>query len=219
MFEDINAFTGQRAEAAQQWATVRGWVFAPENTAFVGRWQGDPFDEGHAKQATEVVNGTWNGRPAVSFQYSFWDTFGKRRRALDKYGTHQHVVSMQLPQRLPWLWLAPEDEGAEFLRSLGDLDGVGDRRFDRVVKPGYRAFEKEWWVRGPDNSFPTDFLHQAMMDRLLQADARRAIFIGLEGADLYAVFLQRPELDQIEPTLQLLQELIDLVPAQVWAQA
>ncbi|WP_147918375.1 hypothetical protein [Ruania zhangjianzhongii] len=219
MFEDVNAFTGQRAEAAQHWAAAHGWAFAPENPALVGRWQGDPFDEGHLRRATEVVNGTWSGRPAVSFQYSYWDTFGERQSALDKYGTHQHVVVMQLPQPLPWLWLAPEDEGAEFLRSLADLDGVGERRFDRVIKPGYPQFEKAWWVRGPDNQFPTDFLHQAMMDRLLQPDARRAIFLGVESADLYAVFQRRPELEQIEPTLRLLEDLIDLVPDQVWARA
>ena len=99
----ISGVMARRArKAAQQWAAAHQWSWSATDPTLVRRWSSPPFRRGSSRSTRNVLTGTWNGRPATSFQYSYDTGSGKNR------STHYfHVVAYSLPARLPWLQLEP----------------------------------------------------------------------------------------------------------------
>lgn len=187
-------------KAAQQWAAARGWSYRGSDPALVNRWGSAPFGRGSSRSAFNVVTGTWNGRPATSYQYKYSTGSGKNRTT-----HHFHVVAYSLPARLPWLQLEPEGLGD----SIAKFFGGQDIEFESA------QFNEAWRVRGPEGQFPYDFLHPRMMQRLLQPDAH-GTSITVAGSDIYLYRSGRQRLEAIEPSLHLLSGIVDQVPRFLW---
>ncbi len=187
-------------QAAQQWAAAHHWTWSASDGALVDRWISPPFQRGSSRSARNVLTGTWNGRPATSFHYTYTTGSGKNRTT-----HHFHVVAYSLPARLPWLQLEPEGVGD----SIAKFFGGQDIEFESA------SFNEAWRVKGPEGQFPYDFLHPRMMQRLLQPDTARAS-ITVEGSDLYLYRSGKQQLAAIQPSLQLLSDLVDQIPRFLW---
>lgn len=197
----ISGVMARRArKAAQQWAAAHQWSWSATDPTLVRRWSSPPFRRGSSRSTRNVLTGTWNGRPATSFQYSYDTGSGKNR------STHYfHVVAYSLPARLPWLQLEPEGVG----NSIAKFFGGQDIEFESS------RFNDAWRVKGPEGQFPYDFLHPRMMQRLLGSDAY-GTSITVEGSDLYLYRSGKQNLAAIQPSLQLLSDLMDQIPRFLW---
>ena len=197
----ISAAAAKRArQAAQQWAAAHHWSWAVSDRLLPDRWSSPPFRRGSSRSARNVLTGTWNGRPATSFQYSYTTGSGKNRT------THfYHVVAYSLPARLPWLQLEPEGLGGSIAKFFGGQD----------IEFESSQFNDAWRVKGPEGQFPYDFLHPRMMQRLLAPDVSGAS-ITVEGSDVYLYRSGKQELAVIQPSLQLLSDIVAHIPRFLW---
>jgi len=197
----ISAAIAKRArQAAQQWAAAHHWSWAASDRLLPDRWSSPPFRRGKSRSARNVLTGTWNGRPATSFQYSYTTGSGKNRT------THfHHVVAYSLPAHLPWLQLEPEGLGDSIAKFFGGQD----------IEFESSQFNDAWRVKGPEGQFPYDFLHPRMMQRLLGPDVSGAS-ITVEGSDVYLYRSGKQELAVIQPSLQLLSDIVEHIPRFLW---
>src|SRR4051812_46398949 len=82
----------KRHERFLAWALRNRWTYKESDPALVERWLGQPFGQGSARRATEVLHGTFGSRPAVSFTYRWTTGSGKSQTV------HiEHVVGLGLP--------------------------------------------------------------------------------------------------------------------------
>lgn len=58
-------------DSVKQFADVQGWTYAPQDDAVLQYFAGWPFNLGFNHQAKEVVRGTYQGRYATAFHFSF----------------------------------------------------------------------------------------------------------------------------------------------------
>ncbi|WP_434081387.1 hypothetical protein [Sanguibacter sp. Z1732] len=190
----------KRQERIRAYARHRGWTYQPHSREVANRWTSPPFDAGRARQANEVLTGTFHGEQAVSFSYRYVTGNGKNRST-----HHFHVVALHLPAALPWLRLNPEGFGS----AISKLFGGQDIRFES------KAFNDTWRVQGPEGQFPFDFIHPRMMDRLMQPDAV-GHNITVEGQDILLYVRGRQEVERIDFYLNLLLGIIQLIPRHLW---
>lgn len=188
----------RRRRRIAEWAAARGWAVLQPDAAFLARWSGQPFRGGG--RISEVITGSYEGRPAVTLQYSYSTGSGKDRR------THYfHVVALALPAPLGRLELTPDDAGAKLAKLFGgpDLD-LELEEFNRV-----------WRVAAEPAKFGSDVLHPRLMERLLAPDAR-GLCLRIGGADVLWWGLGRPSLELVDVRLALLAEIVDSIPPFVW---
>ena len=61
------------------YAAFREWRFTPDGTGLESRFPGDPFGRGHGRaRATNVIEGRYEGRPFLAFDYTYVDRLGRR---------------------------------------------------------------------------------------------------------------------------------------------
>ena len=193
---------GRRLPSPPQWARQHGWEFRPADPSLLRQIRLLPMGDRGAPRTEDVLVGSWNGVPAVTFRYE-WATLGRAP------AVHQeHVTALALPAPLPWLTLAPAGRP-----SPADWFMVG-----QTVELESGRFNERWRVHGPEGRAPHDFLHPRMMARLLEPDAAETTIL-VDGAHLVAMRHGFLAVDQIEPTLALLADLAALVPDFVWQDA
>ncbi|MBA3410619.1 MAG: hypothetical protein H0U15_07220 [Geodermatophilaceae bacterium] len=97
----------RRAAMAAQ-AGQMGFAYAPDDPGLVQQFAllGDRFDRGFGRRARNVLTGTWDGRPAVAFDYSY------KTRSSDR--TQIHYLSVVC---LHWGLSAPSLSGTAGGRS------------------------------------------------------------------------------------------------------
>lgn len=190
----------QREKKVRAWAAQVGWTYVGRNSALVGRWRGEPFGVGSGRAASEVVTGTWAGRPATSFAYEYTTGSGKNR------STHYfHVVALALPTYLPTLELTPDGAGAKIAKAFGGQD----------LQLELDAFNERWRVEAHDPRFAHSVLHPRLMERLMAADTW-GMRIRIEGTDILCWADGRPRLEAVARRLQVLNAVVDHVPRFVW---
>jgi hypothetical protein len=196
------AWWAHRARLAllERWAAENGWEHHGPDPALTRRWRGEPFGEGRAQRATEVLTGPFQGRSALSFTYSWTTGSGKEST------THQaHVVALLLHTSLPTLQLTPEGFGAKVAKVFGGQD----------IQFESDDFNRAWRVEARDLKFAHDVLHPRMMSRLLTPDFERR-FLRIEGDAVLAWTGGRTVPDNVLPQLGRLAALADGVPDFVW---
>jgi len=144
----------KRRQAMTALGARMGFAYAPSDPSLMFRFQtlGDPFNRGFGRQAHHILTGTWAGRPAVSFDYSYMTRSG------DSTQTHYlSVVCLHSGLRAPSLSVLPEGTLA---RAMGKL--VGDD-----VQLESEDFNRAFRVTSEDRRFATDVLDARTMHFLL----------------------------------------------------
>lgn len=190
----------KRREAAQAFARARGWTYTANVPSLTQRWQSAPFQRGHSRRASNVLTGTFQDMPVVSFTYQYTTGSGKNQ------STHYfHVVALSLPARLPWLRLSADGAGA----SVAKFFGGQDIRFES------KAFNDAWRVQGQDERYAYDFVHPRMMERLMARDALGRT-ITVEGSDIFMVVGGRQVLEAIDVYVNTLYGVYQQIPRHLW---
>jgi hypothetical protein len=199
----VGGFLGQRRRRVRviAWAAANGWTYQGSAPALTRRWQGAPFGVGNSRGATELLTGTWQGRPATSFFYHYSVVNGRSRSAF----TFQ-VLALGLPVCLPTLELTPEGLGDRIAKAFGGQD----LEFESA------DFNSAWRVTSGVPRFASDVVHPRLMELLLRPDARANLRI--EGTDILTWSPGAPDLDLIASRLGLLDAVVRSIPRFVWLE-
>jgi len=194
---------GMRHDNVEAQVTRHGWSRVAEAPDLVDRWRGAPFGKGSARSASNVISGSYRGRPILAFDYAYDDRFQE--------GTVREVHSVYavtLPAPLPDLELTREGVGGLVRSALGMGDlRVGDEEFDRSFR-----------IASADPDFASAVLHPDFRRRLDEASNRcyrfeNGALLSWETGPLDAYALDPKRL---EGQFDLLVGLVELVPAHVW---
>ena len=190
----------RRQAALRAWAAGTGWSYSAVEPGLEDRWRGQPFGQGSRRRGTEVLRGTFESMPALSFTYQWTTGSGKSTE-----NHRAHVVAVALPAYLPTVELTPDGLGAK----LAKLVGAQDIRFES------EAFNAAWRVTGSDPRVAHDIVHPRLMERLLRADARGSS-LRVEGTWVLSWEQGATSVDRIAPRLGLLTAVARAVPRHVW---
>lgn len=193
-------FQAQRAKRLRAWAASAGWTYVGADPSLVARWRGEPFGRGHSQRATEVMTGRFQGRPALSFAYSYTTGSGK-----DRHTYTFHVVAVALPAYLPTLELTPDGLGAKLAKTFGGQD----------IQFESEDFNRAWRIEARDLKFAHDVVHPRLMERLLRPDAR-GTSLRIEGSDAVSWTQGSTRTETLAARLSVLCALVDAVPRFVW---
>jgi hypothetical protein len=194
----------RRQEAITAWALARGWRRVPADPALVTRWRGKPFGTGDRRRIGETIEGTYRGRPARSFAYSY-ETRSTNAKGETETTTHRfHVVAMDLPAFLPDLEVAPETVASRLATAFGahSLDVESD------------DFNRRFACRATDLAVGHAILHPRLVERLLAEPA--APPWRIEGTSVLTWSTGVTSVDRVDRRLALLAAIADAVPRHVW---
>jgi hypothetical protein len=190
----------KRHERFFAWAVRHGWTYTRSDRSLVSISRGQPFNVGDSKRATEVLRGTFESRPALSFTYQWTTGSGKSRTT-----QHAHVVALGLPTYLPTVEVTPEGLGAR----LAKLMGVQDIQFES------EAFNRAYRVAASDRRVAHAILHPRLMQRLLSPDALGNAW-RIDGTWILSWASGTSDLDRLAARLGLLSGVVRSVPRHVW---
>jgi len=191
----------RRVRTLAAWAALNGWEYRASAPQLTECWQGRPFGVGTSRRATEVLSGTWQGRPATSFLYRYTEKSGDNRQ------THSfHVLTLTLPAFLPTLELTPEGLGTRLAKVIGGQD----LQFES------EDFNQAWRVTSRMPRFASDVVHPRLMERLLRPGSRTNLRI--EGTEILTWSAGTTDLDLIAPRLGLLDAVVRSIPRFVWLE-
>lgn len=190
----------KRHERFRAWALRNGWTYAESERELTDISQGQPFGQGSARRATEVLRGPFESMPALSFTYAWTTGSGKNR------STHRaHVVGLVLPTYLPTVEVTPEGIGA----LLAKLVGAQDIQFESD------DFNRAFRVAASDARTGHAIVHPRLMERLLRPDARTAAW-RIDGTWILSWETGTTDLDRLAPRLGLLSSIVRSIPRHVW---
>lgn len=190
----------RRTEGLAGYAAMREWRFTPSGAGLEARFRGDPFGRGRQRQATNVVEGYYEGRAFLAFDYSYVSGSGDGSRTY-----RCSVLTMHLGCTAPMLQVAPQGALGRFFNSL-----FGD---DLVV--GAPAFDEAFQVRTDSPEFALDVLRPELTT-MLSAYQDRAWRIQDDSLLMFRSGQHTPE--EVDRVLASMKALLDVVPAHVWAR-
>ncbi|KGM10457.1 hypothetical protein [Cellulomonas bogoriensis] len=158
----------RRARTMRKWAGALGWTWVGSDPSLVGRWTGFPFIGGTSVRTTEVMNGAYRGRPALSFVYSA--TF-ETPQGFAAFA--HHVLAVALPVALPTLQIMPETPGR--------IGGTWPEWHDLVTESD--DFNRTWRVSSEDPRYAHDVITPRLMARLLEPRSA-GHHLRIEGSDI-----------------------------------
>ena len=190
----------QRLSDLATYAAYREWRFTPDGTGLESRFQGDPFGRGSGRRATNVIEGRYDGRPFLAFDYAYTTSSG------DDSTRHQcSVLTMHLGCTTPMLQVSPQGSvGRFFSRLFGNDFLVGDLAFDDAYR-----------VRTDAPQFAIDVLHPGMTAMLAAYQDRGWRFQG-DSMLMFRVGRHTPQ--EIDAVLASMKAIIDQVPPSVWSR-
>lgn len=193
----------KRRAALRAWANAHGWSYSDTAPGLGNGLRGGPFGRGHSRSSTEAVWGTYQGRAATSFRYTYKITSGSgKNRRTRTY--HHHVLAVQLPAVLPPIELSQEN--------------FFTRTFSNDIELEHAAFNDEWRVQSDYPRAAYDVLHPRTMERLMRPDLVGANIL-IEGGRIFLWRRGQPDPGAIAYGLALLTELVDMIPGFVWDNA
>ena len=185
-------------------AAHREWTFRPDGTGLEHRFDGDPFGRGSRRTARNVVEGRYEGRHFVAFDYSYVTSNG------DDTTTHRFsVVAMHLdlpPQvRVPRLQVRPQGSIGRFFTNLFGTD-------HRI---GHPPFDDSFHVLTESPQLAQDVLHPGMVG-MLMAQPGGAWRLQGDSLLLFAPGSHSPA--SLDAILAWGKAILDQVPPHVWSR-
>lgn len=194
----------KRREALAAYAASRGWTWTEERSDLVDRFDGAPFGRGFGRRASNVVQGSHDGRAFVAFDYVYKTQTSNGKTTT----THTHpfsVLAMTTTVPMPALSVEPE----------GLFDSLADKVSGSAIDLESEEFNQAFSVRCPDRKFASDVLHPLMMEFLL---AHRWTGWRVERDSLLVIERGKREPQQIDAALAYADGVLDRVPEFVWAR-
>ena len=193
-----------RIRALQSLAMSKGWQYSANDPFNLpDRWPGDPFGNGFARSATNVITGHVGPYPMVAFDYRYKErsTNGKGQSSTHTY--HYAVCALAMPCALPELHVAPESVFSRLGQALGMQD----------IELESEDFNRRYRVRCPDRKLATDVLTPRTMETLLRVGGFNVRFVGADA--LCAASGRLHAADLLNRTAAI-QALVDGIPTFVW---
>jgi hypothetical protein len=181
----------RRAQAMQALAASQGWWWVAEDSAWAHRWNGEPFEVGAGRTASNVLTGRYEGYDFAAFDYQYTVSTGKTNQTVT-FG----VWALKLPAMLPWLVV-----GRQGAFSKEDVQTESE------------AFNRAYHITGHDDRYAMAVIHPRMMELLMAAPEtywridRDSIVYWEPGTVEPARYVQR---------LNLLVTIANLIPSYVW---
>lgn len=185
-------------------ARAHGWQYAVEDPSLADAFGGVPFGQGRNRRATDVLTGTWRGRPLAAFSYSY-QTRTSGQNGQTQTQTHWYaVVALRTAGFLPQVEITPENLLSRLAGALG-FAGVDLESED---------FNRRYRVIAQDPRLAYDVLHPRTMQLLLD---RPPVALRLLGADAVSWDDGRLDPEELLVRLETVSDVLDAVPARVWA--
>jgi hypothetical protein len=193
----------KRRELFQSFAASQGWRWVARDDSWAGRFQGTPFQEGDSREAANILDGTFRGRPMVAFDYSY-ETHSTDSKGNRTTTTHRFAIcALAMPAALPSFELVPEG----VLGRVGTMLGMQDIELES------EDFNRRFRVRCDDAKLAYDVLPPRTMEALL---ARPALHVRLYGVDALCWESGAHSPSELLARLDTLAALLDGVPSYVW---
>lgn len=185
-------------------AARREWTFRPDGTGLEHRFDGDPFGRGGRRTARNVVEGRYEGRHFVAFDYSYVTSSG------DDSTTHRFsVVAMHLDLpphvRVPRLQVRAQGSIGRFFTGL----------FGSDHRIGHPPFDDAFHVLTDSPELARDVLHPGMVGMLMTHPGGAWRLQG-DSLLLFASGSHSPA--SLEAILAWGKAILDQVPPHVWAR-
>ncbi len=194
---DLGAFAAQRE-----------WTFRPDGGGLEARFEGDPFGRGHSRRASNVLEGRYEGRAFVAFDYSYVTSSGTGEDRSSTTHTFS-VVALHLglpPQvQVPRLQVRPQGSIGRFFTNLFGAD-------HRI---GHPPFDDAFHVLTDSPPLARDVLHPGLIGMLMahQGGAWR-----LHGDSLLLFDSGSHSPASLDATLAWGKAILDQVPPPVWSR-
>jgi len=193
----------QRRASMATYAAQREWRFSPHALALESRFRGDPFGRGSSRTARNSVEGTYEGRHFVAFDYSYISRSGERTQTHSFSVIAMHLGSLSGP--VPQLQVSPQTSLGRFFSGLFGTDLI----------IGHQGFDDAFHVRADSPELARDVLHPGMV--ALLADLRdRAWRLQDDSLLMFRSGSHSPA--EIERVLWSMKAILDQVPEHVWAR-
>ena len=197
----------KRIEALAQFCLSKGWEFSHQDYSLVARWDGEPFFQGRARKARNVVRGTLTrpqgGWPFVAFDYTYvtdsTDSQGRRHSKTHRFA----ICAAELPTWLPGLRVTPEN----VLTRIGNVVAGDDIELES------EDFNRRFRVQSPDRKFACDVLPPRTMQMLLH---RPPLAFRIQGKDLLCWEPGDTTAVELLPRLATLADFAAGIPDFVW---
>jgi hypothetical protein len=183
------------------YAVQREWRFNPSGTGLERRFPGDPFGHGHSRSATNVVEGWYEGRAFLAFDYRYTTGSG------DDSSTYRFsVMTMHLGELTHPV---PQLQVAEY-RGLGKFFS---NLFGSDLVLGDPVFDDRFHVRTDSPELAHDVLTPDLR-AMLSAYQDRAW--RLQGDSLVMFRRGQHTPAEIDAVLASMKAILDRVPPEVW---
>lgn len=199
----------RRREEFAALAARQGWQYVARDDRWADSFEGAPFGRGHGRHATNVLSGSFDGRPFVAFDFVYHTT----ETSTDAQG---HTTSREESHRFS---VAALDAGAAFppleVSPEGFMGRMVGRLTGRDIELESEDFNRAFTVTCPDRKFASDVLHPRMMDYLL---GHPDVAFRFQGRWLLAVHAGSQPVLEVSQRLGELDAVLDQVPEFVWRE-
>lgn len=191
----------RRRASMAAYAAQREWRFSTHAPALERRFGGDPFGRGSARTARNSVEGSYEGRHFVAFDYSYVTRSGERTQTSSFSVVAMHLGELGGP--VPTLQVSPQTSLGRFFSGLFGTDLI----------IGHQGFDDAFHVRADSPELARDVLHPGMV--ALLADFRdRAWRLQDDSLLMFRSGSHTPA--EIDRVLWSMKAILDQVPEQVW---
>ena len=186
----VTAHREHRA-ALRRWAREHGWTWRGRDAAEAHRHPSPLLGQG--RRATDVLSGSWGGRPCVAYDLRAHRTWAGPDGSPQVRVERAAVLVVRLRVPLPDLLLQPRT-------------AVG-----RLVHRGRDPLRQRYRVRGRGVA---EVLQPDAVPALLAA---RGLHLQVAGDEVLCWRRQRSRPDELEERLAVVTAVLDAVPLSVWA--
>jgi hypothetical protein len=200
----------KRREELASLAAQRGWAYTARDDAWAERFEGAPFGLGHNRQAKNVLQGSYDGRGFVAFDFVYHTTettTGPNNTTSTREQSHDYsVIAISTGAAFPHLRVSPEGMVKRFFGRLTNSD----------IELESEEFNRAFTVNCDDRKFATDVLHPRMMEYLLTL---RELSWDLRDGHLVVAAPGQHSVSQLDQSLTAIDGILDRIPDIVWKAA
>jgi len=197
----------KRVGAFTTWSAQNGWTYTEKDSKYEYMPWGFPFDQGHGRQATDVLTSTQGNYPALCFTYRYQTTSttsnGSGGTTTTEESHYFAIFSLHLPKSFPTLRVGKEGVFSKLARMVG----MHDVEFES------EDFNRKFKVKADDRKFASDAINPQMMQYLLSEDAPG---FNIVGSDLVLWQRGRLKLADVQPRMAYLQAVLTKLPNFLW---